>query len=593
MKPFGFFIWIFIITIYCPLLGFAQGKRLSRQPISRVLQTKLDNGLDFIFVENHALPVLSVHLFVKNGAFNQPFSEQGIAYLIEKSISCSNQLYPTPSENQSFFNKNAISFDSETDIEYTRFSLELLSNQITTGLSWLATAVRQPTFDSLIVKQLCTHLGDSLLVRDSDPLFGLQSRLNRLLWKENLYRKQVITDVELLAGYSPVLLRYQYNHYYFPNHCALVISGDGDFGPLYGLVDSLFGSWKPLLMNQYTRFPIPDPKPLKQDTASWREISGGEYSYLTVGWQGPDFQNDPIATISLSVLCELLNFRQSKFQQSLPEKVPGMLYGQFKYTPRKYTGELLFNAALSPEMTKPDVLENFKNYLKEVVAENYFTERELNRARQRVERNWIRSLQKNIDYGREIGIAWATHQPEWIEQRTDILYHLPESALQDVWSNWVLANHFVMAGNVPTEAYQKNFLPLISQTAAKNSYPNTDSTLKETHHDTAITAKSQAIDTLLCIRRNRLQIDVNTRKILQECYKILVKNKLSKMILVTSFEEAKGGSARTRAFQQAITIKNELVRSYKIPYHQIKVLLAPQTVGDDCVKLSMDSGSQK
>ena len=572
---------------------FAQSKRLTTQPTPRVLQTKLDNGLDFIFIENRALPILSAQLFVKNGAFNQSFGEQGIAYLIEKSISLSNYLHLKPLENQQFFVQQAISFYSETNIEYTRFSMDLLASQATVGLSWLAGAVRQPTFDSLLVQQLCGHLGDSLLQRDSDPLYSLQSKLSRLLWGESVYRKQVITDVELLAGYTASLLRYQYNHYYFPNHCALVISGDGDFGQLYGLVDSLFGSWKPLLMNQYVRFPIPDIKPLLKDTCAWREVLHEDYSVLSIGFHGPDFRGNPEDIIAMMVLTELLNFQQSQFQTSLSTKIPGMLSGMFRFVPRKHTGELYFNAVVAIEHSKPSISEDFRALLHEILLENYFTEKEIKRAKQRVERSWIRSFQKNSDFAREFGVAWVVFQPDWIEQRNNILYRLSLSDLQKTWHNWVINRNFALSGNVPAAAYQKNFLPTKPKETVLNSVQSetqqpTDSTLTSNQQRSSV-IKQEKTDTLLCVKRNRLQIDVNTRKILQECYKIVTKNKLSKLVLTASYDEAKGGAARSRAFQQAIFIKNELTKNYKMPYSRTRVVLLPTPDGNDgCVKLSLD-----
>src|SRR2546428_683311 len=43
----------------------------------------LDNGLDMIVVENHAVPLATVLVAVHNGAFTQDSAEQGLAHLYE------------------------------------------------------------------------------------------------------------------------------------------------------------------------------------------------------------------------------------------------------------------------------------------------------------------------------------------------------------------------------------------------------------------------------------------------------------------------------------------------------------------------------
>ena len=53
-------------------------------PLARFIhQTRLDNGLEVIVVENHAVPLATVLVAVRNGAFTQDSAEQGLAHLYE------------------------------------------------------------------------------------------------------------------------------------------------------------------------------------------------------------------------------------------------------------------------------------------------------------------------------------------------------------------------------------------------------------------------------------------------------------------------------------------------------------------------------
>src|SRR2546425_11734801 len=49
----------------------------------RVHQTVLENGLQGIVVENHTVPLATVLVAVRNGAFTQDSADQGLAHLYE------------------------------------------------------------------------------------------------------------------------------------------------------------------------------------------------------------------------------------------------------------------------------------------------------------------------------------------------------------------------------------------------------------------------------------------------------------------------------------------------------------------------------
>src|SRR5213592_3492440 len=50
-----------------------------------VHQATLENGLQVIVVENHTVPLATVLVAVRNGAFTQDSADQGLAHLYERS----------------------------------------------------------------------------------------------------------------------------------------------------------------------------------------------------------------------------------------------------------------------------------------------------------------------------------------------------------------------------------------------------------------------------------------------------------------------------------------------------------------------------
>src|SRR5712691_7188659 len=68
--------------------GFAGAQDSS---LARLIhRTQLDNGLDVITVENNTVPLATVLLAVRNGAFTQDSADQGMAHLYEHLLFRSN-----------------------------------------------------------------------------------------------------------------------------------------------------------------------------------------------------------------------------------------------------------------------------------------------------------------------------------------------------------------------------------------------------------------------------------------------------------------------------------------------------------------------
>ena len=66
------------------LPAFVTPAPAQQPPLARFIhRTTLDNGLDIVVAENHAVPLATVLVAVRNGAFTQEPDERGLAHLYE------------------------------------------------------------------------------------------------------------------------------------------------------------------------------------------------------------------------------------------------------------------------------------------------------------------------------------------------------------------------------------------------------------------------------------------------------------------------------------------------------------------------------
>ncbi len=71
------------------------GEAQSRKVLERVLRREvLSNGLEVIVVENHAVPLVTLEVDVRNGAFTQTAETEGLAHLYEHMFFKANAALP-------------------------------------------------------------------------------------------------------------------------------------------------------------------------------------------------------------------------------------------------------------------------------------------------------------------------------------------------------------------------------------------------------------------------------------------------------------------------------------------------------------------
>jgi zinc protease len=70
-----------------------------RATLEKVIhKTVLPNGLEVIVIENHGVPLATVEIEVRNGAFTQTPEYEGLAHMYEHMFFKSNASYPEPEQ---------------------------------------------------------------------------------------------------------------------------------------------------------------------------------------------------------------------------------------------------------------------------------------------------------------------------------------------------------------------------------------------------------------------------------------------------------------------------------------------------------------
>src|SRR5436190_18263131 len=77
-----------------PLILLSAASARAQGPLP-ITDTTLANGMQIIVIENHAVPLVTVELDVKNGAYTQTREYEGLAHLYEHMFFKANKVIPS------------------------------------------------------------------------------------------------------------------------------------------------------------------------------------------------------------------------------------------------------------------------------------------------------------------------------------------------------------------------------------------------------------------------------------------------------------------------------------------------------------------
>jgi zinc protease len=172
-----------------------------QSPLARFIhQTTLDNGLEVIVVENHAVPLATILVAVKNGAFTQDSAEQGLAHLYEHLLFRS--FHGRPDAFAIEVTHLNGTYNGATSNEVVYYYLIVPSKNVERGLKLVAQLVQEARFSKGDLNDERPVVLDELQRDASDPEQELSRHVDRMLWGASWSRKDVGGDSTSLAGIS-------------------------------------------------------------------------------------------------------------------------------------------------------------------------------------------------------------------------------------------------------------------------------------------------------------------------------------------------------------------------------------------------------
>lgn len=419
-----------------------------------IRDTTLANGLQVIVVENHAVPLVTVELDVKNGGYTQTPEYEGLAHLYEHMFFKANRTIPSQELYLKRLRELGASWNGTTSEERVNYFVTVGVDSIRAAMQFMEDAVRYPLFqqDELVRERpVVTGEFDR---NEANPYFHLFRGIDTLLWTPAYYsRKNVIGDRRIILSTSQEKMREIQRRYYVPNNSALILAGDVTPADGFKRAVDIFGDW-PRGDDPFAT-PIPDPPPLTKNQAAII-TQPVRSAAVAIRWQGPSVVRDPAATYAADVLSTIINKRTSRFSKRLVDS--GLTFdANLGYYTLNHVGPITLMLQTTPEK----VLDAEHAALEEVAKladSTYVSEQELTDAQKELGIQSLYEREQSTQWAHTIGFWWAVAGLDYYRDYVPNMQRVTRSDLARYAQTYLKGKPYVVGVLLNPDAKQKTGL---------------------------------------------------------------------------------------------------------------------------------------
>ena len=281
---------------------------------------QLPNGLQVVVIENSKVPLATVEIAVKNGAFTEDSVYNGLSHLFEHMFFKANKDYPTQAQLLKRTQELGAIWNGTTGDERVNYYFTFDRDSLTAGLKFLNAAIRFPIYRMEDMQQERKVVDGEFQRAESDPGFQLSFEVSKKVWGDLFTRKNAIGIHNIINTATPEKMMVIKNKYYFPNNSLLTICGDVKHEAAFAMAEKIFGDWASSGYDPIKKYPIPAFKPIKKSDFFVKESTIAQTPYIEYEWQGPAYQTDSASTIAADVFSTITSLNSSKLQQALVDK---------------------------------------------------------------------------------------------------------------------------------------------------------------------------------------------------------------------------------------------------------------------------------
>ncbi len=401
----------------------------------------LPNGLQVVVIENSKVPLATIEIAVKNGAYTEGPEFSGLSHLFEHMFFKANRDYPDQEKFLKRIEELGAFFNGTTDVERVNYFFTFDRDSLNAGLRFMNAAIRFPIYREEDMKKERPVVDGEFQRGESDPYFQLWYAIQQKLWGDLVTRKVAIGIHEVINTATPEKMMVIKNKYYFPNNSLLTICGDVKHDEAFAMAEKIFGDWANSGFDPIQKYPIPPFKPLDKSIYFVKETSIAQTPYVQFSWQGPSYLTDSASTVAADVFSTIVGLNSSKLQQALVDKGLASTVS-LGYTTCKYVGPIDLFVVPNPNKLQ----ECYNELIKQInmfADSNYFTDEQLKNAKAILLRNDIYNKEKPSTLPSQMSYMWCSTSLNYYTDNTDNYQKVTRADIQKYLSTYLIGKPMV------------------------------------------------------------------------------------------------------------------------------------------------------
>jgi zinc protease len=431
MRAFRLILPLIVIVILAAVGAYAQKYGIHTKT--------LVNGLDVIVVQNPVVPLVTIEIDVKNGAYTESPEFDGLSHLYEHMFFKANRAIPNQERYLERLRELGAIWNGTTGNERVNYFITLPKDSLASGLEFMCDAVTGPLFqEDELVKERPVVTGEYDRA-ESDPFFLLNRAVDQKVWWKYFSRKNVLGDRQVILTTTQEKMRTIQHRYYIPNNSALLIAGDITPDEGFTLAEKTYSSWE-REPDPFKQYPIPENPPI-QSTES--VVVEAPVNAVTIRrrWQGPSVYEDTKATYAADVLSYILRQRTSHFYRVLVDS--GLAISvSFDYNTLEHTGPITLFA-----QTTADRFQRCRaaidQELHRMASSEYFTDEQLENAKTILAINEQYGRERPTEFIHTVGYWWAVAGLDYYLDYIENLRKVTREDIKEYLDKYVIGKRYI------------------------------------------------------------------------------------------------------------------------------------------------------
>ncbi|HVF80350.1 MAG TPA: insulinase family protein, partial [Flavisolibacter sp.] len=143
---------------------------------------KLDNGLEVVVIENHKVPLATIEIAVKNGAYTEGPEYSGLSHLFEHMFFKANKDYPDQEKCLKRTQELGAIWNGTTGDERVNYYFTFDKDSLEAGLNFMNAAIRYPIYREEDMQKERPVVDGEFQRAESDPGFQLYYEMGKRVW---------------------------------------------------------------------------------------------------------------------------------------------------------------------------------------------------------------------------------------------------------------------------------------------------------------------------------------------------------------------------------------------------------------------------